>query len=163
MSKIARFVIWICSKFTRVEIEQIVNGLLDVLNNRSTEVRPKDDFKEKHPNYRNFFVDPLAPLTEVPTPKQSKDYKLLLAEYQATHGKPLKTVRHYSDVLRVPELTVCPLCNAPHAYLYYNDGKKRTQLKCKVCGHLFQLGKRFRKNLSYLFCPYCHCVLFTWK
>ena len=28
MSKIARFVIWICSKFTRVEIEQIVNGLL---------------------------------------------------------------------------------------------------------------------------------------
>jgi hypothetical protein len=33
MSKIARFVVWICSKFTRVEIEQIVNGLLDVLNN----------------------------------------------------------------------------------------------------------------------------------
>ena len=36
MSKIARFVIWICSKFTRVEIEQIINGLLDVLNNRNT-------------------------------------------------------------------------------------------------------------------------------
>lgn len=28
MSKIARFVIWICSKFTRNEIEQIINGLL---------------------------------------------------------------------------------------------------------------------------------------
>jgi hypothetical protein len=61
MSKIARFVVWICSKFTRVEIEQIINGLLDVLNNRNTEVKPKDDFKEKHPNYRNFFVDPLPP------------------------------------------------------------------------------------------------------
>jgi hypothetical protein len=30
MTKIARFVIWICSKFTMNEIEQIINGLLDV-------------------------------------------------------------------------------------------------------------------------------------
>lgn len=37
MSKIARFVIWICSKFTRIEIEQIIAGLLDVLNNRNPE------------------------------------------------------------------------------------------------------------------------------
>lgn len=164
MSKIARFVIWICSKFTRVEIEQIINGLLDVLNNRNTEVKPKDDFKEKHPNYRNFFVDPLPPLTEVPTPKQSKDYKLILAEYQAAHGKPLETVQRRSHSLKVPELTLCPLCNAPHAYLYYNDGTKRTQLKCKVCGHLFQLNQRYRKNnISRFFCPYCHYALFTWK
>ena len=64
MSKIARFVIWICSKFTRKEIEQIINGLLDVINNRNPEVKPKDDFKEKHPNYRNFSVNPNPPLTE---------------------------------------------------------------------------------------------------
>ena len=62
MSKIARFVIWICSKFTKREIEQIIAGLLDVLEDRNPEVKPKDDFKEKHPNYRNFSVDPLAPL-----------------------------------------------------------------------------------------------------
>jgi len=110
MSKIARFVIWICSKFTRVETEQIINGLLDVLNSRNTEVKLKDDFKEKHPNYRNFFVDPLPPLTEVPAPKQSlpsKDYKLLLAEYQTAHGKPLAPVKY-----RVPPLQrfQSPLC-----------------------------------------------------
>ena len=52
MAKIARFVIWICSKFTRLEIEQIVAGLSDVLNYRNPEVKPKDDFKEKHPNYQ---------------------------------------------------------------------------------------------------------------
>ncbi|MDD2737148.1 MAG: hypothetical protein PHF56_24705 [Desulfuromonadaceae bacterium] len=66
LSKTARFVIWICSKFTKTEIEQIVVGLSDVLENRNPEVKPKDDFKEKHPNYRNFVVDPEPPLTESP-------------------------------------------------------------------------------------------------
>lgn len=65
-SRIARFIIWICSKFTRFEIEQIVTGLSDVLANRNPEVKPKDDFKEKHPNYRQFTVDPKPPLTEPP-------------------------------------------------------------------------------------------------
>ena len=35
MKKIARLVIWICSKFTRQEIEEIIQGLLDVLANRN--------------------------------------------------------------------------------------------------------------------------------
>ena len=69
-SRIARFIIWICSKFTRVEIEQIVTGLSDVLQNRNPEVKPKDDFKEKHPNYRQFTVDPKPPLTEPPPEKK---------------------------------------------------------------------------------------------
>lgn len=167
MSKIARFVIWICSKFTRTEIEQIVAGLSDVLNNRNPEVKPKDDFKEKHPNYRIFSVDPLPPLTESPVvkpPAQPKDYKLLLDKYKADHGKPLSPVNHRSNSLKVPEQTICPLCNAPHIYIYYNDGNKRTQLKCKVCNHLFQLNQRFRKNdKSKYFCPYCHHSLFKWK
>ena len=70
LSKTARFVIWICSKFTKIEIEQIVVGLSDVLENRNPEVKPKDDFKEKHPNYRNFIVDPKPPLTEPPAFKK---------------------------------------------------------------------------------------------
>ena len=69
-SRIARFVIWICSKFTKTEIEQIVVGLSDVLSDRNPEVKPKDDFKEKHPNYRSFDVDPLPPLTEPPVGKK---------------------------------------------------------------------------------------------
>jgi hypothetical protein len=71
MSRIARFVIWICSKFTKVEIEQIIVGLSDVLMDRNPEVKPKDDFKEKHPNYRDFAVDPLPPLTEPPALKKN--------------------------------------------------------------------------------------------
>ena len=75
MSKIARFVIWICSKFTKKEIEQIIAGLLDVLEDRNPEVKPKDDFKEKHPNYRQFAVDPKPPLTEPPLQKKHKRKK----------------------------------------------------------------------------------------
>ena len=69
-SRIARFIIWISSKFTRIEIEQIIAGLSDVIQNRNPEVKPKDDFKEKHPNYRQFTVDPLPPLTEPPLQKK---------------------------------------------------------------------------------------------
>ena len=59
------------------------NWALTQKENRNPEVKPKDDFKEKHPNYRNFSVDPLAPLTEPqhvkeePTP--SRDWRDLLA------------------------------------------------------------------------------------
>jgi len=167
MSKVARFIIWICSKFTRAEIEQILAGLSDILTNRNPEIKPKDDFKEKHPNYRIFSVDPLPPLTE-PSAKQPvqplKDYKILLFQYQADHGKPLSPVKYRSNSQKVPHQTSCPICNAPHIYIYYNDGKKRSQLKCKVCGHLFQLNQRFRKNdKSKYFCPYCHYALFKWK
>jgi putative transposase len=167
MSKIARFIIWICSKFTKNEIQQIIAGLLDVLEDRNPEVKPKDDFKEKHPNYRNFWVDPLAPLTEPqrvkeePTP--SRDWRDLLASYERKHGKPLSPVKYRARSPRVPERTRCPSCQAPSVYLYYNDGKKRSQLLCKVCGELFQQEKRFRQGKTKYYCPYCQRALFTWK
>jgi hypothetical protein len=66
MKKITRFVIWICSKFTLREIEQIIQDLIEVLANSNPEVKPKDDFKDKHLNYRNFFVDPEPPLKVPP-------------------------------------------------------------------------------------------------
>jgi len=168
MSRIARFVIWICSKFTKNEIQQIIAGLLDVLEDRNPEVKPKDDFKEKHPNYRNFSVDPLAPLTEPQRvkeqPSPSRDWRDLLASYEKKHGKPLSPVIYRAGSPRVPERTRCPSCQAPHAYLYYNDGKKRSQLLCKVCGQLFPLEKRFRKgSKTTYYCPYCQHALFTWK
>src|SRR5512135_1956289 len=112
MSHIARFVIWICSKFTKNEIEQIVAGLVEVLEDRNPEVKPKDDFKEKHPNYRKFSVDPLAPLAQPqhakkePTPSQ--DWRDLLASYEKEHGKPLVPVKYRPSSPRVSEHTRCP-------------------------------------------------------
>jgi putative transposase len=64
----------------------------------------------------------------------------------------------------VPEQVVCLCCQAPHDYLYFNDGKKRSQIRCKVCGHLFQITHRFRNDRkSKLFCPHCGLALFRWK
>ena len=62
LPRITRFVIWICSKFNREQIEQIIKDLQEILTNRNPEIKPKDDFKEKHPNYRDFSVDPNPPL-----------------------------------------------------------------------------------------------------
>jgi len=167
MKKIARFIIWICSKFTKNEIEQVIDGLIDILLERNPEVKPKDDFKEKHPNYRNFSVDPFAPLTELPQPKKpvpSKNYKHILEEYLSKHGKLLLPVKYRPNSPQVPEHISCTCCNAPHNYIYYNDGKKRTQLKCKICNYLFQINRRYRKDVkAKYFCPYCGHALFTWK
>jgi hypothetical protein len=36
--------------------------LVLVLADKHPDLKPKDAFKEKHPNYRDFGTDPLAPL-----------------------------------------------------------------------------------------------------
>lgn len=72
MYRISRFVVWICKKFNRTQIEHIVNSLLDVLHNPNSEIQPKDQFKEEHPNYRNYYVDSQAPLSEDPKTKKKR-------------------------------------------------------------------------------------------
>ncbi len=162
MNKIARFVIWICSKFTRDEIEQIIQGLSDVLANRNPNVKPKDDFKEKHPNYRNFFVDPNPPLHAPQKPIPNPNWKYLLEKYRQEYGNPLKPVNPKKPDAIVPENTVCRICGAPSKYLYFNDGKKRSQVKCKICSSLSQIHPRNRRKTKYL-CPHCNHPLYLWK
>lgn len=162
MKKTARFVIWICSKFTREEIEQIIQGLLDVLANRNPDVKPKDDFKEKHPNYRNFFVDPNPPLKAPLKETPKLDWKELLSAYEENKGHPLKPVNTKNPETKVPKDSTCRTCGAPAQYLYFNDGKKRRQLKCKVCSSLSQVHPRHRVKAKY-FCPHCGYSLYLWK
>ena len=162
MNKIDRFVIWICSKFTRAEIEEIIKGLSDVLANRNPEVKPKDDFKEKHPNYRNFFVDPTPPLKAPAKSTPKVDYRDLLADYQERYGEPLLPVKVKDPGNVVPEGTICKSCSAPAIYLYFNDGKKRSQVRCKICGGLSQVHPGYHRKTKY-FCPHCSRPLYLWK
>jgi len=105
MDRISRFVIWICSKFDREQIQRIVQELEDILANKNPDVKPKDDFEKKHPNYRDFYVDPLKPLIEPPksTPaEKSKNWKDILDEHEQTHGCPIKPVKHRNPDQAVP-------------------------------------------------------------
>ncbi|MBU4485524.1 MAG: hypothetical protein KKD38_01220 [Candidatus Delongbacteria bacterium] len=165
MKKITRIIIWLCSKFNKEEIENITIGLIDILCDRNPEIKPRDDFKQKHPNYRKFRVDPIPPLTELPGEEgnqHSKHYTQLLKEYQEVKKKELKPVKHHDKSNDVPKKIICPSCKAPHDYIYFNDGNKRTQLVCKVCSTTFQLNKRFRSKIKY-YCPHCEYALFKWK
>lgn len=72
MSKITGLVVWICSKFSRQQIEKIVCELTAILKTPDAIFGPRDEFKEKHPNYRNFAADPTEPLTEPPLKKKLK-------------------------------------------------------------------------------------------
>jgi len=162
MKKTTRFVIWICSKFTRKEIEQIIQGLIEVLANRNPEVKPKDDFKEKHPNYRNFFVDPEPPLKAPPQKAPKLNWKELLFNYQKEKGHPLLPVNNKDPETKAAKGSLCRVCGAKAEYLYFNNGKKRSQLKCKVCSSLSQVHPRHRNKARY-FCPHCSHSLYLWK
>ena len=170
MKKITRFVIWLCSKFTREEIEQIIIELASILADRDPKIKPKDDFKEKHPNYRNFFVDPNPPLTS-PTPQETKPptldmkWKTLLNQHLKNTGHPLLPVHFKEPKNKPPKDAFCRHCGAPSEYLYFNDGKKQSQLKCKVCSGLSHLPhhERHPSFKTGLFCPHCGRPLFLWK
>ncbi len=62
MRKIERSVVWLCKHFNREQILHLNDELIKILENKNPELQPRDEFKEKHPNYRDFSADPLAPL-----------------------------------------------------------------------------------------------------
>jgi hypothetical protein len=53
-----------------MEIEQMINELNKILSNQNPEIKPKDNFKNENPNYRNFTVDPTPPI--INTQKKNK-------------------------------------------------------------------------------------------
>lgn len=87
----------------------------------------------------------------------------MLARFRHTHGYPLKPIYHRNPKAKVPDGTTCPHCGAPSQFLYFNDGRLRTQIRCKVCNGLSQLGKEKRKPKTRYWCPYCQHALYRWK
>lgn len=71
MFNLSGFVVWVCKRFNREQITQIVKELERVLKDPHSELQPKNTFKEDNPEYRKFDVDPKPPLRE-PAKKKSK-------------------------------------------------------------------------------------------
>lgn len=163
MKKIARFVLWLCRNFTRQELEEMIQRLQQILSEREPEIPPRDDFKQQHPHYRDFYVDALPPLKEpAAAPLPRLDWKQLLADYEKEHGRVLLPVAH-RKASNVPERCHCVQCGAPASYLYLNDGRQGSQLRCKICSALFQIELRHRQRKTVYWCPYCHGALYRWK
>jgi putative transposase len=165
MANIARLVLWLCRKFTRAELQELIEQLQQLLAEREPEIPPRDDFRQQHPHYRDFYVDPQAPLTQPPTvaaPQPSLDWHQLCAQYRETHGRSLAPVRR-RGTHKLPPACRCAHCGAPRDFLYLNDGRQASQLCCKVCGRLSQLALRHRRCKTSYWCPYCHQALYRWK
>ena len=102
----------------------------------------------KSPRYQKFKTDKLPDI--IPSFKQ--DWQFLIAYYKHKYGKDLTPVKRRGGH-QVPEDKVCPVCGAPHMYLYDNNGGNG-QYQCKVCGTTFISGKIHSRPVRYK-CPYC--------
>jgi len=108
-------------------------------------------FDDSHsPAYQKFKTDKLPIIKKF----IKQDYRFLLEYYLWKYGKVLRPVQAHKNKTRiVPTKTVCPVCGAPHQYLYDNNGGNG-QYQCKVCGQTFIRGERATSSLV-LLCPYC--------
>ena len=106
-------------------------------------------FDDSHsPKYQKSKVD------ELPVIKTffKQDWQFILEYYQWKYHKPLKPVQRRNGRC-IPEDTVCPLCGAPHHFIYDNNGGNG-QYQCKVCGHTFSTGDSTTTPMRFL-CPHC--------
>jgi transposase-like protein len=92
------------------------------------------------------------------------DWKVLLAGYERRHGHSLEPVRVRRTSVAVPSHILCVHCGAPALYLYFNNGKLRSQIGCKVCQNFFSLPRAFQKSKrTKYYCPHCNYALYVWK
>ena len=106
-------------------------------------------FDDSHsPEYQKFKTDKLPVI--IPFVKQ--DWQLWTEYYLMRYSKPLKPVQRRSG-RSIPDDIQCPLCGAPHLYIYDNNGGNG-QYQCKVCGQTFANGSRVTSPLR-LSCPHC--------
>ncbi|WP_368487597.1 hypothetical protein [Clostridium sp. BJN0013] len=80
------------------------------------------------------------------------DYQLLLAYYKHKYNKLIMPVKRRNGK-SIPENIVCPRCDAPHHYIYDNNGN-RGQFQCKICGQNFNESNYAAKPIVFV-CPYC--------
>ena len=114
-------------------------------------------FDDSHsPKYQKFKIDQLPVIRTF----IKQDWQFLLEYYQWKYGKPVKKVQRRNGKT-IPEDTVCPLCGAPHHYIYDNNGGNG-QFQCKVCGQTFVSGEKVTTPFR-LVCPHCGKALVAKK
>ncbi len=161
-NNILKLVKWFCGKLTYNDLTSAIVILHEVLSNQRSDIELKPE--EKPPHYREFRVDLTRPLTSVPAENKepSLDWEKLKQELESM-GKKVKPVQHRSNSLKLPPNCRCEHCNAPHDYLYLNDGRKGNQIRCKICKKLSPTHRVRKESLAKYWCPHCGYALGKWK
>ncbi|MCR5835631.1 MAG: DDE-type integrase/transposase/recombinase [Lachnospiraceae bacterium] len=118
-------------------------------------------FDDSHsPKYQKFKIDKLP---KIISRKQDWDWKDLISFYEQRYHKTIKPVFRHGEC-NVPEDCRCFSCNAPFQYLMWNDGKKQSQLLCKVCQSRFNPSSESRFTKTHVLkCPHCSHTLIKIK
>ena len=114
-------------------------------------------FDDSHsPKYQKFKIDKLP---KIISHKQEWNWCDLINYYEQRYHKTIKPVFRHGEC-DIPEDYRCLSCDAPFQYLSWNNGKKKTQLICKVCQSRFNPASdtRFSKTHT-LHCPHCNHAL----
>lgn len=153
---------WFCAKLTYNELASAIIIFHEVLNCTRKDIQLK--VEATPPHYREFRVDTKPPLPAPGDDTESRllHWKKLKKEKELKSGKSLKPVQVRAQRV-LPPGCKCPHCNAPKQYLYLNNGKLLSQVKCKICGKTSATYARRHKPKSKYFCPYCSNALFKWK
>jgi len=104
------------------------------------------------PAYQKFKTDILPIIKKF----EKQDWVFLQKYYAWKYGKSVSPIKRRGNN-SIPESVVCFRCDAPHLYIYDNNGNNGAYL-CKICGCTFSSGVNTIKPLV-LVCPYCEHVL----
>ena len=114
-------------------------------------------FDDSHsPKYQKFKIDELPRIISY---EQDWKWNDLIPYYEKRYSKTIKPMFRRTEC-DIPDDCTCPTCNAPKPYLSWNDGKKKHQIRCKVCLNLHSPSEdnRFSKS-NKLRCPHCSHIL----
>ena len=132
-----------------LQVQQKIISILFLLVTAKP-LKSKSSDKPANVSYRKLVIDQMpifdTHMVFYDNIPKSLDYTQLLNDYFSNTGKILKPVKRRSiSTTSVPESLCCPICGAPHQYLYVNNGGKG-QYQCKVCNSLFNHKQHFVKE-----------------
>ena len=158
-----KLVRWFCRKLTYNDLASVVPMLQELLGGTRRDIDLKPE-KELPPHYRQFRVVPAVPLTESPVPEEPvADWQQLQKEHELKTGNRIAIVRRRKGSAAPPEKCACAHCHAPARYLYLNNGRLGSQVRCKICGRTSPTHKPRREGKARYWCPHCGYALFRWK
>lgn len=110
----------------------------------------------KSPTYQKFRIDELLRIIFY---EQDWKWNDLIPYFEQRYDKNIKPTFRRGEC-DIPDNCTCPVCNAPKPFLTWNDGKKKSRIRFKVClnRHSLSVDSRFSKTHK-LRCPHCSRIL----